>query len=208
MALNDVYEVKIFCSMPRQTGLNVRHYKVTASVAPEPPASAFMDFLDQQFAAQYPPLLNTTAFYHGVSVQKILPLPKSVAITTDARRASGTGGSDPMPKQVSGVITLRTLLAGRRNRGRVFVPFPSEQSNTLEGVPTGLYGLSLIILGDFLIQPVNIVGLPGSATYTPVLNHRTPPFGQEILVSRVARGIWGTQRRRGDYGSPNIDVDL
>lgn len=117
----------------------------------------------------------------------------------------GTGTGDPMPRAAAVVATLRTALAGRSYRGRVFFTGLNEGQNDsvstisaaaqtavvafVNAIGTALtaQGLSLAVLSPALPERPNSAGglLPAKAAFaTPVTS----------VTSRSA--AWGSQRRR------------
>lgn len=109
-----------------------------------------------------------------------------------------------MPRQASGIITTLTTLAGRANRGRKYVPFPSEDANTVDAIPgaayiTALdgYAGSLIPSASFTIGAVNEV-------WNPIILRVGAPATSPNIQEWKSRLRWATQRRRGSYGTPNL----
>jgi hypothetical protein len=64
----------------------------------------------------------------------------TAAATVTPRSFNGEDSSDPLPWQTQGLCKFPTgfFLAGRRLQGRVFIPGPTEASNT-NGVPSSAY---------------------------------------------------------------------
>jgi hypothetical protein len=116
----------------------------------------------------------------------------------------GTGGSTALPKQTAGLITLRSSVVGKKNRGRQYVPFPATASDQGAGVPTLLYLADLIPLGAAL-RNVTVVGDAGpanTADFSPIIWKKGSPT-HAFITSMVVRRAWATQRKRGDYGRLN-----
>lgn len=202
-ALGDVYAVRLFTALGDQAAVNVRHYRVTTQQG----TGATDAEIAAAMALIYPPamknMLVSAANYHGLNVQKIFPLPPTVAVPSSVGAGPGLDTSEPLPRQVSGIITLRTAFAGRRYRGRIYIPFPGELANDPNGVPSVAYVTGLVALANLVLPPV-VAGAGGNtSTLTSVLFHRDTNT-TDAITNAVAQSKWATQRRRGSYGRPNI----
>lgn len=203
MAVGDIYEVKILSFQGAQLGINIRHYRVASITGAQPSDNAIRDRMDAVFLAQYPNLFGPSTNYLGTTVRKIWPLPVLLETTRAGVSVAGTTLGDNLPKQTAGVITLRTTLAGRSNRGRLYTPFPTEASNDADSTPTAAYLQTLQLLGLLLISSVVVTSGGNSATLDPGIWRRGPKTFT-IWSTFLERDKWGTQRRRGDYGRPNL----
>lgn len=147
-------------------------------------------------------MINGNANYNGVVVQRVFPLPLTVDVFSTTNAGAGTAGSPALPKQVSGLVSWYTALAGRSKRGRTYIPFPSATDDTGDGVTTAGY---VTRLGTFstAVNTSTAVSVGGrTATLSQVLFHRgTNLF--DVITAKLPRGQWATQRRRGAYGRPN-----
>jgi hypothetical protein len=201
--VNDVYELKVGCYCAGQAGINVSHWKCTASTGSGAADSDWALFADQMFAPFYKAAMAATANYYGVRTQRIAPLPVSVAVISATLTGVGTAGAIALPTQVSGIITLQTGLAGRGFRGRQYIPFPSTTSNdaTLD-TPTATYKGLIGGIGGRFGSSYNIGAGGNTVTMQPVLWKRTLAFATNITAYR-ANQKWATQRRRGNYGQAN-----
>lgn len=201
MAINDIVQIRHYCVKGDQLAINVTNWKVTAEVT----GGATLQDMAETFAdlgeTNYPPLLDSSALYRGAQAQKIFPLPKSASAVFSKTTAGLVGGND-LPSQVSGIISLRSSLAGRHNRGRIYIPFPSDGSNTAAGHPNAGYvtNLQAFMTAVFVVQTV--VGAGGTTTLKPVILNRTANTTVDIVAGRV-KDRWATQRRRGDFGQKN-----
>jgi len=200
-AVGDVYQVKLYSLLGQQAGINVLHYSVTTLGG-----TGASDFeIGQAMAAALPTtykaLLSASASYRGLGIRKILP---TLSIETYNVTAQGAGGvaGEALPKQISGLITLRTTVPGRAFRGRVYVPFPGEGDNDTDQTPTAGYITRLGNFAGTLITTVTAGGANSNQLRLGVF-HRV---GGAITVCNdtTARDRWATQRRRGDYGRTNI----
>jgi len=203
MAVNDVLQVTFVCARSPQVGLNVRHYLVSAEVTGGATLLEIGTVLKDAFSPLYQEVLSSSASFQGVMVQKIRPLPMGAAVPVSAGPVAGLRTGDPLPMQVSGIITLRTDFAGRGNRGRMYVPFPGETSNDGDQIPTGTYLEDLDAIGAEVMDTQVVVGASGTTTIVPIIFRRLS--GNTVpITGRRANQRWATQRRRGLYGAPNI----
>lgn len=202
MALNDILEARIVCLTGQQVSINVRHYRITTVVAPEPALSDIAFELDDEFGFFYKRQLSSSASYRGVGVRRIAPGPRTVESVYTANSGPGTRGADLLPKQVSALVSLRTAEATRRGRGRVYIPFPSETDNNPDAVPSAAYLLDLAGLASGFDNAVVVLAGGGSLTVTPGIFRKADGTFRNI-TSVIARDRWATQRRRGDLGRTN-----
>lgn len=204
MAVNDMYAVVAQSTIGVQTAVNTWHYRIVSESAPGLTATGLAARWIVLFAAAYKAILCSAATYRGLTVQKVsgaLPL----FLPTPDVTAAGVGGvaGDALPTQSCGVVTWQSVLSGRRNRGRSYIPFPSETSNNATGQPTAAYITLMKTFADL-----------NDAGWTVTLGAET--YNMQLAIWRVARVVgpdlinnrcnvrWGTQRRRGDYGASNV----
>jgi len=211
MANGDVYETVFVVALGTQTALPRRHYRVAGMAGTGPTQTQIATAIDALIAPLIKPTLVITARYRGSMTARVFPVPRVVTSNITANAGDGIVAGDPLPGQVSGIITLRTLNAGRKYRGRFYVPFPGEADNAPTGVPTGSYQTALDTLGTALVQTIVGVGSGGNtANLEPVLakftyaNHEVQSVQTFLLDSRIGRPRWATQRRRGNYGAQNV----
>lgn len=201
-AVNDLITCKHVMYGVDQLGLNVRHFRVSAVAGPGVTAQNIADALATLYGPLYAPLIGNSTSYFGTIVQKILPLPQAAAVQSIVASVPGTGGVDLMARQVSGIISIRTLLAGRSRRGRAYIPFPTETMNANPGAPTGGYTANLLALSSQMEQDTTVVSGGDTCTLRPVVWSRR--LGIMTDVERcIPEAHWATQRRRGDFGRLN-----
>lgn len=203
LADGDIIEVRHVSHYDDQVGLNRRYFEVSNSAGGGITDQEAAGGLDGIAAPLYKACMAAAATYRGVSVQRALPAPRTVAVVSTANAGAGLNAGDVLPKQVSGLISLRTDFAGRAFRGRAYIPFPSEASNAADSQPVAGYITVLDNLAAYLIGAHIIAGGGGaSATLTGVLWR--PPAGVTYTYAQaISSNRWATQRRRGDYGAQN-----
>jgi len=204
IANNDIWQVRIYTNMQNQLAVNSFYYKGSA-VTGVVPSSTWLSQIDAAWASDWKALLTNAAVYLGVTVQRMLPLPKTILEPTAVGTGTGNAGATMMPKQVSGIGTFRTDFAGPSARGRVYIPFPDEADNGATAVPSAGYLTRLTTMMNLLSIPFVVApGGGNTATLTRVLWHPALSAATALTVtSFLVRAKWATQRRRGDYGQPN-----
>lgn len=200
--VGDLYEARIVVTQGQQTSINVRHYEVTAKSGNGATDAQIASAIDTLIAGAYKALLDSVAFYRGVGVRRITPLPIGVEVSTLASSGVGTATGDSLPGQVSGLITLRTAFGGRSRRGRVYIPFPAEGDNGTTGTPTVGYNTRLGTLAAQLITSITAGGGGNDNFLIPVVYSRK--FNLKTPVTTASGPFkWATQRSRGTYGRVN-----
>lgn len=200
MAVGDLIEMRVFTSLGSQVAVNIRHYKTVTEVNGGVTLGQFAADIEPSLAAQYKAAMSTSARFEGIDMARIRPLPRTrpVAVITDAGAGSVVG--DPLPGQVSGVCSLLSALAGSANRGRIYVPFPSEADNDSSHKPTTSYIDRLATICNTVAVPRTVVVGVTSSTFQPIIHKRGTANAVDIIDHRT-RQFWGTQRRRGSFGA-------
>lgn len=108
--------------------------------------------------------------------------------------ANGGANSDPLPPNSALLIRKRTGLAGRRGRGRFYLPGAAEGPIDANGNLGGSYLNAVQAEADAFMTELDNIGV------VPVVLHRTEGIGTEppptVITSFVADGKIATQRRR------------
>jgi hypothetical protein len=158
------------------------------------------------FVPAIKPLVTNGALLQSVLTQRVSPIPRTFPYTyPTATPVNGTGGLTPGPDQISGIITFMTAKAGRKYRGRMYVPFPDAAAfdPTAGGRPTGTYTTALQGLANMFASAHALTGQPGNTTtLQPVILHRPTLTYDPILTGR-GNQKWAGQHRRGSYGKIN-----
>lgn len=200
--LGDVYQARMLCTQGTQLALNILHYRVSAKAGTGATDLQIAGTLASNFAIAYKATMSPQATWRGVEVQRVRPtlgLP-----TADITQLGvGTLGTVAAPSQVAGLLTTRTALGGRANRGRIYTAFPGESGNQSPGAPTGAFVALLVNLATQVLNTLT----PGVAGNTnviiPVVYHHLSG-GTTDIIRVDARSQWGTQRRRGQIRRPDL----
>jgi hypothetical protein len=108
--------------------------------------------------------------------------------------------SNLLPLQTALVITLRTALAGRRYRGRVYLAGYAELQNSATGTMVGTVGSVNFVTAIKSALMSN--GLDMAVVSRPKPNLPVPWAGAATAVTAVVArdSVWDTQRRRAYPG--------
>ncbi len=192
--LNQVAVVKTYLRCTGQTGTGASNNEVAAAES-------------SKISASLKALMDGTAKFIGLTFNHIFPGFREQTITVTSDAGFGTVVGTPLPGQVAGVISKRTTQAGRRFRGRTYVPFPSDAFLSLTGLPSVGYTALLGSLALDMFGEDTVVGAGGTSTFVSLLrasNPATSPNNWEVIIATFSNAKWGTQRRRGSYGRANV----
>jgi len=202
MALNDVYRVRIYTSLQQQLGVNVLHFMTTTETGTGATLQEIATAASADFQGAYRALLALDARYRGVGVQRVRPIPVTAEVFEANDAEDGLAAGEPLPKQICGVITWQTGLAGRSKRGRSYISFPAESNNDTDSSPTPGYLANLGTLRTSILSGVVAGAVGNQTTLSLIIFHRDDLSHDLVTASRI-NDKWGTQRRRGDYGKTN-----
>lgn len=195
VVVDDIVEVKAFCSLGPQQGINVLHYRCSAIGGAGLTDQDLCTTMSAIVAPLYKAYLPTAARYEGLRLQLVWPPPVPVAVTSFSGNGAGGIATDPLPSQATMLSRKNTSLAGRRNRGRIYLPFWCESQSGTDGKPSAAaITLAGTLLAQLLTTQAYAIG-GDSVTLVPVLWRRGGPDYQAI-TSFTTRNAWATQRRR------------
>jgi len=152
-------------------------------------ANSFDDVLDQTVQLMRTTTLKgngTTAFTVGTS-------------TSPARR--GIPNNATVPSNTAVLVQKRTLLGGRRGRGRVYLPWflPETQVDEIGGISTSQQGIVQLAMDNYYAGYGGVMMLAGRTYDLPwdnpnrqLLAVTSGPLVNALVVSPIA----ATQRRR------------
>lgn len=201
-AIGQIWQVKAYHHLTDQLGLNVFHYRVSAVAGTGSDADKLLVAVSQAIHVRIKDLMVVTAEFDGIRLQKVRPAPPAADCFSTDDAGPGTVNGDAMPRQVSGLVSKRTAIAGRHGRGRYYVPFPSENDNDSSPIPTPGYVVRLALLATALATPLTIGAGGNTATLVPIVYDRATGIGVPV-VSMTTASRWATQRRRGSFGAVN-----
>lgn len=202
--LNDVLEVTVGTYRPDQWGLNIMHWKVTNVVGAGASDLAIAAALDATFAPNYKTFSAADVQYWGTRVKKVFPLPATVPQRSVLAAGACLSGPVSLPAQVSGIISGKTAKTGRSQRTRIYLPFPSALFNDpATDRPLAAYLAAQAALVIFLSGADTITVGVNSTTIEWVVFHRATGLTDAVTTVQ-SNQKWATQRRRGNYGRPNV----
>jgi len=202
VSVGQLIRMKFYCFMDEQLGINQLHYQVTNITGTGLELEEIAELMSLRVSDEYKALLTNDAAYRGASAQTIYPGAASTVYYDNSGAGSGTGGTEPMPKQVAGIVSWKTALAGQAQRGRSYVPFPDETDNEGFGKPTDDYVERLGEWADKVTGTITLVSSPNTMDMRQVVVGASINLGK-FVTSFVAKPNWATQRRRGDFGAKN-----
>lgn len=200
---NDILKTTCVCHYGDQTALMTVHYRVASVGAPPITDKDVADAMDTALSSFYKPLMHASATYKGFLVQRIWLTPVTTAVEATANAGIGTAGADPLPSQVTGVLSWYTDVAGRKGRGRIYPPFLAAASVDTDDTPVAGYVTALDNLAT-AYRALGVITVSGrTGVIVPIIWHRTTHLSNDITQQK-AHKKYGTQRRRGNYGRPNL----
>ena len=204
----DILSVKYCLYYGDQLGIMIQHYRCSGVAGGGLTDEEIARELNKQAFALLGPMTTTTTEYVGCYVQKIVPLPLAPTVSSGQFGGFGAVASGVAPTQLSGLIQLKTAGAGRKNRGRKYMPFPYAGAVGPNGTVTLGYGSELLSLGSQLFASlVNCTVSGRTVGLNPVIYHRKTQTVIDVSGVQVSAG-WATQRRRGSHGRPNARPTL
>lgn len=200
--VNQIWQLRVVCYTADQIAVNTAHYRVTAVTGGGAVDSDAAVSFDTALNGVYKATISAQARYRGVSLQRVMPAPPTRPARVVVSDGVGAIAGDMMAKQVSGIISTGTELAGRSQRGRVYIPFPGEPDNQANGTPTPGYVTAVQAIANVMFSS-RTLGIGGATSAViPVLWHRGSLTWDEV-THKDAKPFWATQRRRGNYGRVN-----
>jgi len=203
LGVDDKLRVRMVTLQRNQLGINVLHFRVfsnTSQTITDVSAAERISFLTHNLIKN---MTGPDCIFRGIGVSVIKPDPHPEVVWV-ADSGPGNAAGEPLPSAVSGIITKRSLLAGRANRGRIYVPFPTEEANGADGHPTGAYVVKMTAYALAVLDTVTITDIGGVCELFPIIPHGPTVATHVDVDSFVVRSLWGTLHRRGDYGKLNV----
>jgi len=199
----NVIEVRFVSFIPEQIAVNRLFYEVENVQGAGADTDAAADRLNTIFAFAYRGMMPSSADYRGVSVQRIFPLPRTVASINVTLAGPGSALGGLQPSQVAALVAKRTDFAGRSFRGRAYVPFPADTFQAADGNPATTFVTGELLTFANLIDDTLTAGvLLDTVDLKPVL-WKLPVGPATPVTQTIARALWATQRRRGGFGAKN-----
>jgi len=210
---NDVVKIRWYATLGAQASVITHHYLCPA---PQLVGQWDLPLLLNQWAAMAAPLIKpciaTIAHFDGSSIQVVTTPPYSALLYSSQGAGNGTMTLDPLPTQVTGMISRRTDFAGRAYRGRIYMPFPTKTGSDTNGLPTITYTtlLSNYVAGVEPPAGITLTSAGKSILLDPVLRHKPRPAApaDTQITGHEYPLKFATQRRRGSYGKANFSPPM
>lgn len=193
---------RISCDTRTQIGLNEYYYRVQALSAPEP-LFTVLDAWATAAAAVYAPCLTSDSSFIGATMIVYSGGIRFGSYFSSIAPTVGTASPGLLPTQVSGIITRRVDLKGPKGRGRIYIPFPGTVFLDSDEHATPAYLALLSTLASTLMPLTAPYMTLAGNSWDPGLWSASRPPNYSQMIDVRARRRWATQRRRGDYGTPN-----
>lgn len=204
VTVGDIHEVIGYVENGEQIAQNVLHFQVGVATQPGAGSQALADAYSTILAMFYKDSISANTTYLGASWRLVAPA-RTLAVTSQSGKGIGTASTDELPRQTSAVISLSDGTPTRTGRGRIYWPFPVEANNDTGGVPSAAYRAKL---SGYMGTLLNMTILDGTmapiADVKLMIRHNGPPVTFTPVAAYRINTRWGTQRRRGSYGRPNV----
>jgi hypothetical protein len=202
MAVNDSWEFRVISYGENQLGEFVLHAIEGVSLGLGATKQQIVDAVAGTWSSIMIPWLPTTFSYRGATGAVYSP-PGNVTnpLVSTIGQGSGTG-TGVAPKQLAGLLALKSALVGRRGQGRVYLPFPSASMVSAAGVPSTAAATLLTVAKGLMEGPIG-AGSSGNTTalFYSVRSRKFASSG--VVVQATPRLQFATQRRRGFFGKVN-----
>lgn len=185
-------------------GLMVAKYDVKAVGGAGATDQFLADQLSPLFATAMKAIMPSTAFYYGLKIEHLDVLP-AASVVSYVGNGAGTKAGDLLPQQTAAVITKRTAKAGRRWRGRTYIPFLSEAYCDANAKPTAALSADTATLRSYFSSDVVITVGPDTVTVRNIIANANIPVGLfEYVLTADLRSQFGTQRRRSQINRADL----
>jgi hypothetical protein len=207
LAPNDIVAARMVVVAGNQDAIVTVNFAVVSIGTPPATDKDFADVFSTAVGVPLRACMDASANYHGTQAQILGPPLRQVDVISTNAAGVGSAGASALPRQVSGVISWYTQKAGRAFRGRSYIPFPTTADMDADVTPTAGYVVRLEALA-VQIAGMSAIAVGGrTAVVEPVIYHvHKPPIFTNFdpIIAHTSNKKWGTQRRRGNYGRPNI----
>lgn len=201
--VGDILRVTIAATYPdSQVQENNIHFVVTGAGSTDPRANIGPDIYSM-YLSRWLGRIGPSASMYGWKVSVINRTPNDAPVSAVATNV-GSGTDPNLSTQTRPVLSWRTATAGRGYRGRLYLFSPQTADiSTLAAPVAGMITAAANLGSDLL-------GYTGTAGTTVKLciahRHKGPPvtWTTTLVTSAVSRAKFGTIRKSGQYGKPNV----
>lgn len=212
LGIGDLVRIRFWCAATDQAAVNTLYFMVLASSGtPGTDLDAAIN-MDENMGPFYKAMMPSSVSYQGCEAGIVKKPALSVQIAR-GQAGAGTDGTVALPRQITSLVHYRTANAGRRYRGRSYLPFPPVGAAELDGTMTAAYAVK-VALWTAQLSTITFWNNPytvptGFTTVAQVIPHflRKGEVGPEIPPTFTTAiqpdDRFATQRRRGSFGRTN-----
>jgi len=189
MPIGDIYQATITQTMHEQFMNNVLHYRVATEGAGN--GGAILGAaVGATVVSLFKPLCSDEWVYNGTVCQKVFPKPPLAPVFANAGAGAGAYAGNAIPGNAPCVITKRTMFAGPKYRGRMYI----SGLSTADEENGQIVGSTITALNAYAAQLLTPYSVSGWE-FVPILFHRSTNTYTDIN-EWSARPILRNMRRR------------
>lgn len=193
MAVGDIYQLTISGTLQGQRIMNVSHYSVDVDALPSALSQGMFNWAAGTLIPAIVQVQSNNFHWDQVFTQKIWPVPVFIPVGGTVN-ILGANVEDSLPAEVAATITRRSVLAGPRYRGRIYV---AGIALSMLDQTTGLFNAAFTA-GAAATEAALHASIPSSpvgGSLGPVLYHRAD-HTTTVITSALSRATPRSQRRR------------
>lgn len=179
-------------------------YEITALGAGTPTDLTFVSAFDVAINTDWKAILANNVAYRGCFATLHAfgdPTPFIRQVAT-GNAGVGTFGTDMIAAQVAGLIKWKTPRAGRKERGRMYVPGVAKSAVDTTEHPTTAYKTALDTVATDIIGFTSASFAGTSCSCRLCLRNKVGTL--TTITDFEISPKWATQKRRGDYGRQSL----
>lgn len=197
---HEVYRLSIYATMQQQQSCNSIAFQIRNVVGGNLTDQDAVNLLNTALDPLFVAIISARATMDGYTLRRIYtPNVDSTPVTKfSLSGVAGAVAGDPLPKQVAGLISFYSEVAGRRGRGRMFLPFPAESQNDATSAPTAGYVADVDVIATYFSQSHTLT--VGANTVDVYFGNWIGGDNVNIYTTHRTHDLWASQRRRGSFG--------
>lgn len=202
LGVGDVYQMRIYTVQGNQCAINRFNLAVNSTVPSPPTDVELVTQVEAALATLWKAIICTAATYRGMQAQRIFPAPLPVAQSSTAGVGLGGRAGNPLPGNVAGIGKWLTQQAGRRYRGRIYIPFISSGDSAVLNQASVTLQNNIVAWQNAVLPGFTITHAGGgNAGVAPCLFH--PDHTVTDITGGGAEPLLASMKRRGGFGRPN-----
>lgn len=195
LSLADVLEITVHGAIFDMETVNVFHYEVSDATGAPTLAGAIAAF-NTAFKDSWRNCVSADWTWAFTRAQVIKPLPRGMFVD-EVGGQQGLIESDSCPPATAVVIRKRTAIAGRANRGRVYVCGLPESAHVGGKILSDFHG----VWQNLTDKVDDVLSITGGGALTPVIFHRAIRTFEIIKSAAFDRVVRSQRRREVGVGS-------